>query len=475
MTNHVRTGYRRHRRATWALAVALAAAVAIVVIPLATGQSSAGKYYRLTLTPSSVCPDNGTATTKLRLTNTASSQSLGSADVHFPPGTVKAVTSPATVRKNTTTTTSGGSKDIVTFRKLGLSPGNFREVTVSFNAGSFTALVDAVAKQSNNFSDAGGSANLFALDPAQGTFPTLRVGPCVSISGRVFHDRNADNTYTTGDGAFLNSDIPKAWTVRLYARDVGASSYGPPLTTTSDGNDGTYSFAGLAAGRDYKVCVVASGADASTPWGLQNPTGNTQCAPVFTGGDDSAGHLLGNLTSAATGKDFVAVPATAPIGPGGSSTAGGYEVVVASNSTKDTQRYTHETWVDSQGRTNFRFALIVPTPCSESPPAPNLFLLETLSADIDLGTFQTDPPSQAVLRYDDCPPFEDGDLEAMPYCSKDPRGASWASNQELETTGVLPGSHTSCIAEASQKVIPGGKLQIRYIVYSAFDGGRQIG
>lgn len=470
MTGHMQRTYRSHRRKAWTLALAVALLVAVAVIPLATGQSASGKYYRLTLTPSSVCDS-----TTLRLTNTASSQSLGSADIYFPPNTVKAVTSPATLQKNKSTNTSGGSKDIVSLRNLSLSPGSFREVAVSFNAVSFTAEVRAVVKQANNFSDAGGSANLFAVDPAQGTFPTLTVGACIEISGRVYHDRNADNAYTTGEGAFLNSDIAKAWTVNLYAKDVGGGSYpSTPLQTKTSSSDGTYAF-NVPSGRDYKVCVVAKNGDAAKAWGLQSPTGNTQCASVFSGGDSSAGHLLGNLTSDATGKDFVAVPATPLLGPGDTSPIPGYEVVVASNSTKDTQRYTHETWVDSSGRTNFRFALIVPAPCSASPPPPNLFLLETLTTDLDVATFQTTPPRQAVLRYDDCPPFDDNELQPMPYCSKDPRGASWASNQELETAGVLPGAHTSCIVEASQTVITGGKLRIGYVVYSAFDGGRQIG
>jgi hypothetical protein len=39
---------------------------------------------------------------------------------------------------------------------------------------------------------------------------------------------------------------------------------------------------------------------------------------------------------------------------------------------------------------------------------------------------------------------------------------------------VLPGTATSCILVGHQAVIPDGKVQITYIVYTSYDGGRQI-
>ena len=39
MTEHVRTNYRNHRKATWGLAIALVVAIAAVVIPIASGAS----------------------------------------------------------------------------------------------------------------------------------------------------------------------------------------------------------------------------------------------------------------------------------------------------------------------------------------------------------------------------------------------------------------------------------------------------
>ena len=172
---------------------------------------------------------------------------------------------------NTTTTTSGGPKDVIRFNNLGLAPGQQKLVTVSFKANAnFSTSITAVVKQSNNFNDSGGSANLFTL---QGSFPTLRVVQCVTVSGRVFQDRNLDNTYTTGTGAFLNSDVPKAWTVKLFAKDVTATSYPstPYSTTTSSSSNGSYSFTQVPTGSDYKICVVAAGSDASIEVGAAEP------------------------------------------------------------------------------------------------------------------------------------------------------------------------------------------------------------
>ena len=45
MTQQVRKGYRNHRKATWAFVIALAALIAAVVIPIASGASD--KNYTL--------------------------------------------------------------------------------------------------------------------------------------------------------------------------------------------------------------------------------------------------------------------------------------------------------------------------------------------------------------------------------------------------------------------------------------------
>lgn len=469
MTNYVRTTYRKHHRATWAVLLALAVVIGAFAIPLANG--GGGKYYTLTLSPSTTCgaTADDVSSTVLTLTNRAH-QSLGSAEIYFPPNTVSSVSAPATLRSNATSAASPGTKDIVALSNLDLGTGRSVAVTVRFKAGTFTETVTAVVKQSNNFHDANGEANTFTLDPAQGGFPRMTLIQCPTISGRVYLDRNADATYSTGTGAFDNSDLPKAWTVSLYAKTAGGGAYPatPYATTTSSPTTGEYRF-GVPAGSDYKLCITAVGSDAAGAWGLQTPTGNAQCGPLSATSDPtSSGNLLANLTADATGKDFIVVPVTGALfGAGDTSIVGGYTVTAGTNSTKPDQRYAQETWVDASGRANFRFAPIAPC----APPqdcSKRIYLLETLTADIALANLAG---TQASIRYDDVPPYADAQLKPMPYCSSDPRQSGGA----LATTGVLPGTDTSCIVESSQKVVAGGKVHAVYQVYTAYDGGRQVG
>jgi hypothetical protein len=470
MTKHVRTTYRSHRKATWAAALALVALTAAVLVPLA---NAGDKTYTMTVAPTSLCAPatNGGASTLVTLRNTGSPQTAGSAEVYFPPNSVHAVSSPWVLHSNTTSNSSGGSKDIVALDSLNLAPGQMKQITVSFkSSANFSTAITAALKQSNQFNDSSGSANLFTV---QGGFPTLRVVQCVTVSGRVYQDRNLDNTYTTGSGAFLNSDVPKEWTVKLYGKDVGApaSSYALITQTTSGGpssaDPGKYTFTQVPGLRDYKVCVTAAGGDASSKWATQIPTGNADCAAISTGSPTSAANRLPNLSANALNQDFQVVPVVGPVGPTTSdTTVGGYTVDPSANSTKADDFYVQDTWVDSQGRTNFRFSPI--TACAPNCPPGKIYLLETLVADVDLSDLGGE---QARLRYDDAAPFLDADLKSMPYCNIDPRQAGG----NLATTGVLPGTDTSCIVEASQSVVAGGKVHAVYKVYTSYDGGRQIG
>jgi hypothetical protein len=463
MTQHVRISYRSHRKATWALVLGLAALAAAVVIPLAM---AADKSYTMTAS-SPVC--TGLApTTIVTLNNTSTSQTLGSAEIYFPQNTVASASLGSISPNPTSTTSPPGNWDILQLNNLDIARRSSRDITVTFKPNvTFSAPIPAVVKQSNQFNDTQGTANLFSLE---GSFPTLRVVTCVTVSGRVYQDRNLDNTYTTvpGNDGFLRSDVPKAWTVKLYAKGVGAASYPstPFRTTSSSSTDGSYAFTQVPTGSDYKICVVAAGTDASSTWATQTPTGS-DCGPISSGGPTSSGgYVLPALNANALSQDFLVVPVVGPFGAGDTSTVGGYTVVGGSNSTKADQFYVQDTWVDSNGQTNFRFSPI--TSCSANCPTGKIYLLETLNATISLSTLAG---KQVSLRYDDSPPFLDAELKPMPYCTIDPRQAGGA----LATSGVLPGSNTSCIVEASQKVVAGGYVEAVYKVYTAYDGGRQVG
>jgi hypothetical protein len=465
MTKQVRTAYRSHRRAAWVVALGLAVAVAAVVVPLATAGE---KTYTMTVAPTSLCAPaaNGGVSTTVTLKNTGSPQTAGSAEVYFPPNTVHGVSSPWQLRSNTSSSASGGTKDIVALNNMNLAPGQTKTITVSFKStANFSTAITAALKQANQFNDSSGTANLFAV---QGGFPTLRVTQCLTISGRVYHDRNLDFGYFTGNGAFDDSDIAKVgWTVTLYVKS--GSTYSVFATTTTAA-EGAYSFTGVPGLADYKVCITASSGENSQKWGLQSPSGNQDCGPISTatgGPTKSAGHLLPALSANATGKDFQVVPVVGPFGASDTSTVGGYTVNGAANSTKPDQLYVQDTWVDAQGRTNYRFSPILPCAAPQDCTK-KIYLLETLTADIDLDTLNG---QQASLFYDDVVPFLDDDLKPMPYCKIDPR----QSGGNLATSGVLPGSDTSCIVTGSQTVVAGGEVHAVYQVYTAYDGGRQIG
>jgi hypothetical protein len=463
MTHHVRDSYRHHRKATWGIVTVLVVAIAAVVIPLA---NAAEKTFTLTVSPTSMCTSatDGGASTVLTLKNTGSPQTMGSAEVYFPSGTVHQASS-GTLLSSTTSTTSGGTKDIIRFNNLGLAPGQSKVVTVSFKASAnFSTAITAVVKQANNFNDSGGGANLFTV---QGSFPTLRVVQCVTVEGRVFLDRNQDGFYSTssqnGDIGVI-SDLPKAWTVSLYQGSETAAF----RTTTSSATTGLYQLLQVPVGSNYRICVAAAlVADTSAAWALRVPTGNTQCGKLSPTSDPtSAAKLLAPLTSTtAVGHDFGLVPVTAPFGPGNTSTVTGYSVTAGTNPGKADQRYVQETWVDANGRTNFRFAPV--TPCTGCG---TIYLLEELEAFVALTALDGD---QARLLYDDDPSFYEVHLQEMPYCLVDPQAGQPSGS--LATSGVLPGSDTSCIVTGSQAVIAGGKVKVQYRVYTSFDGGRQIG
>lgn len=477
MTKQVRNSYRHHRKATLGVAAVLVVAIAAVVIPLA---NAAEKTYTMSVNPTSLCANaNGGASTVVTLRNTGSPQTAGSAEVYFPADSVQSVppSSGWVLRANSASSASNGTKDIVARDNLNMAPGQERTVAVTFKStANFSAAVTAAVKQANRFNDSSGTANLFTV---QSAFPTLRVVQCVTVAGRVYQDRNLDNTYTTGTGAFLNSDVPKEWTVKLFGKDAGApaSSYALVAQTTSGGpssqDPGRYTFTQVPGLRDYRICVLAAGSDTSTKWATQIPTGNTECGPISTGGPNTAANRLPNLSQDQLTQDFQVVPVVGPIGPNSpDSTVSGYTVNPGSNSTKPSDFYVQDVWIDSNGGTNFRFSPIGGTCTSNC--SQKIYLLETLTADIELSKLAG---QQATLSYDDRPPFLDAELKLMPYCNIDPRKAD--GSLKTEADDVLPGTgateDTSCIVTGTQTVVAGDDVRAVYQVYTAYDGARRVG
>src|SRR5574340_1185627 len=117
--------YRSHRKAAWAaLVLASVGLVAAISIPLALAAGTASaKYYTLGLQPATVCSAaTNTATTTVTLTNTAGSQTLGSAQIYFPAGSVFSVSPSAWsfAPNQSNSLYFSGTKDVVSATYLGL-------------------------------------------------------------------------------------------------------------------------------------------------------------------------------------------------------------------------------------------------------------------------------------------------------------------------------------------------------------------
>ena len=473
MTEQVRRNYRNHRKATWGFAIALMVAIAVVVIPIASG---AGKTYTMLFGAVTPPPVSGNTTSqtlcsgsnytvKVTITNTTNSQQLGSADVTFPANVTLSSAS-------SSTGVSSRSGNVVSLRQLSLPKNGFVTITADLGTGGAATdpqAITARVKQSNDFSDSGSNANANGFDNP--TFPTIAVQACTAtITGRVYHDRDQSGAFAVNPSSPTSDIAKQGWTVTLQ-RKTGASSYTNVDSDSSDTN-GMYSVDG-AIGGDFRLCVTAPNPpDSSSRWGVRTVPGvtfATGCAPVTATSDASQGPSLSNVTSAgATGQDFAVVPITTPnFGADSSSTTGdgNYIVKAAGNTTKTPQHYVQETWTDSDGRPYFVFAPVnaCTTSCSGK-----IYLLEHLFGSVmqsDLG-----PTRQVELVYDDTEPFQT--FTPMPYCLQDPR-----DGDDLKVANVLPADATSCIVEGHQAVAGDGtvanaKVNFEFFVYTSYDGSR---
>jgi hypothetical protein len=482
MTEHVRRNYRNHRKATWVFAIAVMVAIAAFVIPIASG---AAKTYTMlfpstgAVTPTPPLSGNTTSqtlcsgstyTVKVAITNTTSSQQLGSADVTFPANVTLSSASSSTGLSST-------SGNVVSLRQLSLQKNGVVTITAALGTGGAATPAQAITarvKQSNDFSDSGSNPNANGFDNP--VFPTIQVQACTAtITGRVYHDRDQSGAFAV-DPSSPTSDIAKqGWKVTLQ-RQTGPSTYTNVDSDFSDAS-GMYSVEGQI-GSNFRLCVTAPNPpDSSSRWGTRAVTGITLVAGCVPGITPSSGTSQGlsvlNLPAAgATGQDFAVVPITAPDFQAGSTSGtqdGNYVVTAAGNTTKPAQNYVQETWTDN-GHPYYVFAPINGqiNPCSD--PSHCIYLLEHISGSIKQSALG--PTHQVVLVYDDTEPFQT--FTPMPYCLQDPRPATGNS---LLASGVLPAGATSCIVEGHQKVdgdgtVANASVDFEFFVYTSHDGSR---
>ena len=150
MTQQVRKSYRNHRKATWAVVIVLAALIAAVVIPIASG--AADKNYTMgfgTVTPTppttgnsassqSLCTDSPYSV-QIAIKNTAKTVTLGSANVTFPTNVTLTANTASLVQggNQASTSTISSAGNLVKLRGLSLPKCG----VVTFSVGLTTAAV----------------------------------------------------------------------------------------------------------------------------------------------------------------------------------------------------------------------------------------------------------------------------------------------------------------------------------------------
>jgi hypothetical protein len=271
MTDHVRTSYRNHRRATWGLVIAVVVVIAAALVPLATGAPQ--KFYTVGVPPE-LCSTPTRQTLTLTLVNQTRSQNLGSANITAPGGI-------ALVNLSGVVTGAGASATIsVNVPDQFSTTGNtirLRNLVLPTNGSTATITVDAVVtsggtwatigKQSNNFADSG-PGNLFTasggpfttsvsqcqqeyvfvpvpgppVDAERGSAQTVRVqlqsgGVAVPVSG--------DLTLI----ALQNGDPAPTGTFS------GLGPKGPDTSGASAGKQWTFSVTGNVVGEEYALKV----------------------------------------------------------------------------------------------------------------------------------------------------------------------------------------------------------------------------
>ena len=276
MTDHVRTSYRNHRRATWGLVIAVVVAIAAVLVPLATGAGSQ-KFYTVGV-PSTLCSTPTTQTLTLTLSNQTRNQNLGSANITAPGGIALENLSGVVTGAGATATISVNVPDqfsttanTIRLRNLVL-PTNGSTATITVAAvvtsgGTWTTT----GKQSNAFADSG-PGNLFT---AAGVPFTTSVSQCqqnyVFVLGPVDAERGSAQTVKVQIQS-AGQPVPVSGNLTLTALQNGSpvptttfSGLGPTGPDTSGalvGKQWTFSVTGNVYGTGY---ALQAGSTISNP------------------------------------------------------------------------------------------------------------------------------------------------------------------------------------------------------------------
>ena len=423
MTEHVRRNYRNHRKATWGFAIALMVAIAVVVIPIASGARQdlhdavpldSRRHADAAAEREHDEPDAVFGLDLHREGRDHEHHQLPTARLrgrHVPRERDAlqrvVVDGPQLEERQRRLTSAALASEERRGHDYRRSRHRRRRNARAGDHRSRQAIERLQRLRSNP------NANGFD-NP---TFPTIQVQACTAtITGRVYHDRDQSGAFAV-DPSSPTSDIAKqGWTVTLQ-RKTGTTTYTNVDSDSSDAN-GMYSVEG-PIGSDFRLCVTAPNPpDSSSRWGTSRRDGGHARRGMCPDHPDErrvTGALRAESARAgATGQDFAVVPITAPnFGAGSSSTAGSYVVTAAGNTTKTPQNYVQETWTDRAATR---------TSCSRrSTPARVVRQDLPARADVRLAPperSRADPPGRARLRRHRALPDVHADAVLSPGSSR---------------------------------------------------------
>ena len=414
------------------------------------------------------------ASTVVTLRNTGSPQTAGSAEVYFPAGSVESslggeVGSCARARRAPPRT---GRRTSSARDSLNMAPGQIEDASPSRSRQRRTSRRRSPprSKTMNQFNDSSGTANLFT---AQGGFPTLRVVQCVQ--SRAACSRIATSTSRTssrGTRPSMTKTSPR-WAGRFSSSrrrsEPGRIRPRPSRRQRRWPKASTRSPAFRRSPTTRSAWSLPP-PTTDSKWGLQKPDRERRVRNDLERDQRTSRRRPGNCfrTSLDPPRRW---PRTSKWSPSSgrsvrvtASTIGGFKVTAASNpDQKPDQLYVQDTWVDDEGRTVYRFSPILPC----APPqdcSKKIFLLEVsrlltstwMTARVNRPSWSTTTNAWPFPRLPE--------LKPMPYCNIDPT----ASRQGTATTGVLPGTDTSCIVTGTQNVVAGGDVHVVYQVDTAY-------
>ncbi len=223
-----------------------------MAIPIASGGVRQVLHARLRLAASTgdtdpVCVGDNAVDVTLKLSNKAKTQTLGSADITLP-GSSSRRSAPATASKGTVSrATRCQLRNLNLPAKTGF--GDLHRHGERHRRRRRSQTIAAIVKQSNEFNDSGGDANLFTLLPGA-KLPTLTVEDCYgTIEGTVWQDTNERR-----DAGRLGPIEPGQGVQGLPVRE-GRSSYDLVQDVGQhNGTTGAYKFEKVRLNREYLVC-----------------------------------------------------------------------------------------------------------------------------------------------------------------------------------------------------------------------------